>query len=191
MSRAESLLNRVALLALASLISMLPACSGCQRPPSPPTERAVRFLSDPYQEVALRGELPDLERAAQVLEATGRQLGYGDAPGRAMRLRAEEAWAKRHALLIAAGNTKQLRAAWQDMVDTWTVMAIPQEIKFEAHLGLGRVWDLEGEPKTEEQVLRNAYLAELAYGYTLLLQVPVGESPPAPTATGQAGADAG
>lgn len=164
------------LLPVALVIAFLPACSGCDRTPQAPTERAVRYLEDPYADVPARGSLSDLERAAQVLEATGKQLGYGDAPARALRARGTESWARRHALLLAAGSTRQIRVAWQDMVDTWTLAPLPQELKFELHMGLGRVWDLEIDDKTEERVLRHAYLAELAYGYALLMSVPAPEA---------------
>lgn len=153
---------------LVAALSILVAFTGCNRTPSPPSERSVRYLVDPYGSVPARSSVSDLERASLVLEATGKQLGYGDAPGRALRSRGREKWAQRHALLIAHGDTKQLRAAWLDLVDVSTqAPSVSQDTKFEIHLGLGRVWDLEGA-KVDEEVLRKAYLAELAYAYLLM-----------------------
>lgn len=158
-------------LALALCVGVALFFSACSKKPAgPPTTKAVRYLPDPYPSVPVRGEVSDIERAAAVLERVGKDLGYGAVPGEVLRGHAREKWAIRHRLFLAHGETASLRAAWVDMVDTWTQNpAVNMDSKLQLHLGLGRVWDLEGE-KAPEEVLRSAYLAEMAYGYLLLHQ---------------------
>lgn len=150
------------------VLAALPlSCRGCLAPEAP-TEKQVWKLKDPYRSVPPRGEVPDLERAALVIENAGRQLGYGEEPGRVLRLRRRELWAQRHVLLLAHGGTKQLAALHRDLVETWIQAAfVPDSVKFEMRLGEGRVNDIELQDPPED-VMRNAFLAEIAWSYYLL-----------------------
>lgn len=148
------------------LMVMVVSCSKKELGPANP--RTLRYMPDPYLSIPAPGEAPLQERAAALMDQVGKDLGYGSIPGDVLRAEKGKPWATRQTLLLAHGTTEGLRTAWIDVVDTWTESSrVSQESKFELHMGLGRVWDLEGA-KADEELLRKAYLAEIAYGYTLL-----------------------
>ena len=159
---------------LLALVLACAACRGCAGPEAP-DEYAVSRVSDPYPALGERGGVPDLERAVSVLNAVGKDLGYGEVPGRVLAAHAKEAWAGRLVLFLSHGGTKQLSAAWLDLrTSTLEAAAVSPEVKFRVRQAEARVNDLE-HAKTDEETLRQAWLAEIAW--TLLLLEKVDPSP--------------
>lgn len=146
--------------ALILAVVSLAACRGCAGPEAP-TEAVIERLVDPYTRVSGAGT--PHERASEVLNDVGRQLGYGTVPGDVLAKHAKQLWAIRMAVLLSHGGTAQLAAAWEDVrVQVSEGFGVPVELKVRTRQAQSRVFDLENNNASEE-TLRRAYLAEIAW----------------------------
>lgn len=138
----------------------LAACRGCAGPEAP-NEVVIERLVDPYTRVSGVGT-PN-ERATEVLNDIGKQLGYGTVAGDVLTRHAKQLWAVRMAVLLSHGGTPQLAAAWEDVrVQVSEGFGVPIELKVRTRQAQSRIFDLENTDASEE-TLRRAYLAEIAW----------------------------
>lgn len=156
-------------LVVAGLLA-LAGCRGCAGA-EPPDAYAISRISDPYAGLAPHGGIPNADRAQAVLERVGDALGYKNVPAQVLAAHAKEPWAGRVVLLVAHGGTKQLEAAWVDLrLSVLDSNSLPNAVKVPVRQAEARIYDLEREG-ADEETLRHAYLAEIAW--TLVLLGPV------------------
>lgn len=147
---------------LCAAVLALSACRGCVGA-EPPDAYAISRISDPYAGLAPHGGIPNADRARAVLESVGKSLGYGDVPAQVLAAHAKDAWASRVLLFVAHGGTKQLEAAWVDLrLSVVDSQSLPNAVKVLVRQAEARIYDLERE-QADEETLRHAYLAEIAW----------------------------
>lgn len=150
-------------------VLLVSGCRGCAGPEAP-DEYAVSRMVDPYARVTRVGS--QLEQATAVLDEVGAQLGYGTVPGKMLAEHANEAWAQRLAAFLAHGGTEQLSAAWTDVrLGVTEGFGVPPKIKVRARQAEARVYDLQ-HAEADEETMRHAYLAEIAWMLVLRAQSP-------------------
>ena len=154
------------------LLGVALAIAACHSSPkgAEPSEASLALIGDPYVGAPRRGEVPDVERAAAVLDSVAKSLGYGAAPAAELRRRQGEAWVSRTAMFLSHGGAQQLAAAWIDVRSSLVeAYALPAELKFKVRQGEARVLDYEAA-KIGEEKLRKAALAEIAWTFKLLAE---------------------
>lgn len=153
----------------------LAACRGCAGPEAP-DEYAIGRIMDPYERVSRTGT--QAEQARAILDDVGQQLGYGTVPGDVLAASAGQSWARRQAMLLAHGGTEQLEAAWTDLrVGVTEGFHVPAELKLRTRQAEARIYALQNEG-ADEETLRHAYLAEIAW--VLVLHDQAKRAAPAP-----------
>ena len=123
---------------------LLSACR-CRPTTREPDEPLVAGLRDPFAVVAARGAVSAPDRAVAVVNEVGGVLGLGARAGDALQAHADEAWAKRLALLVDLGGDAQLEAAWSDLMEgTLAASRVSADVKQEVRQSQARVLDTKG-----------------------------------------------
>ena len=161
-------------------LTALVGCTRCGAKPDPPDRYAIERLPEVYDQVPAQGQVSNAARVDAALDLVSKDLGYGTVPVDVLRRHESDGWQATFIRLLADGRVKQVQAAWEILSETIIAAEnMPMDVKLAVREGQARMYDYINA-KQNEEFLRRASLAEIAWALYMMKDQPTRSAAKAP-----------